>query len=138
MKRYIVLILAAILYSCSSTKIIELTSLSQTPCKEVTLIKNPKEFIDSVESLKVFQKDNNIVASMEVKTLSSSRFSFDVERKGSLIKLKMKDVSAKEGNYIGKMNVTASFKAFDTGSFKVDVTDIIGKKILASTEVEVK
>ncbi|MCL5030422.1 MAG: hypothetical protein M1480_15530 [Bacteroidetes bacterium] len=138
MKKYIILILAAILYSCSSTKIIELTALSQTPCKDVTLIKNPKTFIDSVESLKVFQKDNNIVASMEVKALSSSRFSFDVERKGSHIKLKMKDISDKEGDYVGIMNVTASFRSFDTGKFKIDVTDITGKKILASTEVEVK
>ena len=138
MKKYIVLILAAILYSCSSTKIIELTSLTQTPCKNLIQINNPKAFVDSVESLKVFQKDKDIVASMEVRTLSSSRFSFDVERKGSHIKLKMKEISDKEGNYVGIMNVTASFHSFDTGNLKVDVTDITGKKILASSEVEVK
>ncbi len=138
MKKFIILIFAVVLYSCSSTKIIELNSLSQTPCKDLIQIKNPKAFVDSIESLKVFQKDKDIVASIEVRALSSSRISFDVERKGSHIKLKMKDISDKEGNYTGTMNVTASFHSFDTGNLKVDVTDISGKKVLASAEVEVK
>ncbi len=140
MKKYLGIILCAIsFYACSRLRTIELTSLSQSPCKDEALVSAASEFADdSVSNLEVFQKEKNITASMEVTTFSNSRITFDIDNKGSRIRLKLRNFSNRTGGYVCKVIVTTSFKILEDGNYNVLVTNEDGKKTLASTEVEVK
>ncbi len=135
----LLIICSLLLASCGGIKQVELSSLSQTPCKNEEALGDTAKFNGTVvDSLKGYMQEDVFYISMTVRTYCTSKITFNAERKGSLIKLFLTSSPAVKGNCTCLMYVTTSLKNIEPGDYKIMVVNEKGDKTLAELESAVK
>lgn len=139
MKKLYFVFAAAFLFSaCSSSKKLELTSLDQKPCRSEVQLTDKNEFIgETAENLTLFQQGSLVYASMDLRAYCNAKISFDVEKDGDRIKLKVKNNNSASDDCVCISNVTTSVKNLTAGTYNFLITNSDGTQLLAQESLNV-
>lgn len=141
MKIYYLLLISSLLFAaCSSSKEeIMLGSLDQKPCRSEKQINSTDEFTgETADNLVLFQQSKDVYASMDIRAYCNAKISFDVEKNGDRIKLKVKNNSSAADKCVCFSNVTTSIKNLEPGSYTILVTNSEGNQLLTQGSIQVK
>lgn len=127
-----------LLAACGGTKQIELSSLSQTPCKNEAQIESGVNFSgETVEGLRAHRLGDDLYVSMAVRTFCSARITFIAEKKGNQIKLFLKNSPAVKGSCVCTTYVSTSLRNIEPGDYNIIIMNEKGDRLLASSEVTI-
>lgn len=138
---FTLVIVSSLLFSaCSSSKEeIKLGSLDQKPCRSEKQLNTSDEFTgETADNLVLFQQSGLIYASMDIRTYCNAKISFDVQKEGDRIKLKVKNNNTATDKCVCFTNVTTSIENLQPGSYTVLVTNAAGNQLLAQGSIQVK
>lgn len=140
MRNVLYLMFLALLFAaCSGTKEIQMGQLNQEPCKEQITIKDKGEFVgETVENLNVYQQGDNIMASMDVRTMCDARLSFEPQLNKKLILLKLRNNNVNGSKCVCFTKVTTTFSSPGSGDYKVRVMNAAGNVLLAEQTATIK
>lgn len=136
----IVIISSLLLSACSSSKEeIKLGSLDQKPCRSEKQLNTTDEFTgETADNLVLFQQSNLVYASMDIRTYCNAKISFDVQKDGDRIKLRVKNNNSAKDKCVCFTNVTTSIENLQPGSYTVLVTNAAGNQLLTQGSIQVK
>ena len=136
----IAIVFSLLIAACSSSKEeIKLGSLDQKPCRNEKQLNTTDEFNgETADNLVVFQQSNAVYASMDIRTYCNAKISFDIERNGDKIKLKVKNNNASTDKCVCFTNVTTSIENLEPGSYTVLITNGAGDQLLTQGSIQVK
>ncbi len=138
---YVIAIVSSLLLAaCSSSKEeVKLGSLDQKPCRNEKQLNTTDEFNgETADNLVVFKQGKAVYASMDIRTYCNAKISFDIERNGDRIKLKVKNNNASMDKCVCFTNVTTSIENLEPGSYTVLVTNAAGDQLLTQGSIQVK
>jgi hypothetical protein len=137
---YMVLLSAFIFAACSSSKQeIKLGSLDQKPCRNEKQLNTANEFTgETADNLVLYQQSSQVYASVDVRTYCNAKISFDVQKDGDRIKLKVKNNNTSIDKCVCFTNVTTSIENLEPGSYTVLITNGAGDQLLTQGTIEVK
>jgi hypothetical protein len=141
MKTFYVLLVSSLLFAaCSSSKEeIKLGSLDQKPCRSEKQLNSTDEFTgETADNLVLFQQSKLVYASMDIRTYCNAKISFDVDRNGDRIKLKVKNNNTATDKCVCFTNVTTSIENLEPGSYTILVTNGAGDQLLTQGSIQVK
>jgi hypothetical protein len=135
---YFLFVSALLFAACSSSKQLELTSLDQKPCRSEKQLTDKNEFTgETAENLTLFQQSDLVYASMDLRTHCNSKISFDVEKDGDRVKLKVKNNNTSTDDCVCISNVSTSVKNLAPGTYNFLITNSNGSQLLAQESVTV-
>jgi hypothetical protein len=141
MKTIYILFVSALLFAaCSSSKEeIKLSSLDQKPCRSEKQINSPNEFTgETGDNLVLYQQSSLVYASLDIRTYCNAKISFDVEKNGDRIKLKVKNNNPTTDKCVCFTNVTASIENLEPGTYTILITNVAGNQLLTQGSIQVK
>ena len=141
MKTFYALLVSSLLFAaCSSSKEeVSLGSLEQKPCRSEKQLNSTDEFTgETADNLVLFQQSKLVYASMDIRTYCNAKISFDIERNGDRIKLKVKNNNTSTDKCVCFANVTTSIENLEPGSYTILVTNEAGDQLLTQGSIQVK
>ena len=141
MKTFYILLVSSLLFAaCSSSKEgISLGSLDQKPCRSEKQLNSANEFTgETADNLVLFQQSKLVYASMDIRTYCNAKISFDVEKNGDRIKLKVKNNNSATDNCVCFSNVTTAIQNLEPGTYTILVTNSAGDQLLTQGSIQVK
>lgn len=136
----IIIVSSLFLSACSSSKQeIKLGTLDQKPCRSEKQLNTTDEFTgETADNLVLFQQSSLVYASMDIRTYCNAKISFDVQKDGDRIKLRVKNNNTATDKCVCFSNVTTSIENLDPGSYTVLVTNAAGNQLLTQGSIQVK
>jgi major membrane immunogen (membrane-anchored lipoprotein) len=136
----LVIVSSLLLGACSSSKEeIKLGSLDQKPCRSEKQLNSADEFTgETADNLVLFQQGNLVYASMDIRTYCNAKISFDIQKEGDRIKLRVKNNNIATDKCVCFTNVTTSIENLQPGSYTVLVTNAAGNQLLTQRSLQVK
>lgn len=136
----LVMVSSLLLSACSSSKEeIKLGSLDQKPCRSEKQLNTTDEFTgETADNLVLFQQSSLVYASMDIRTFCNAKISFDVQKDGDRIKLKVRNNNTATDKCVCFTNVTTSIENLQPGYYTVLVTNAAGNQLLTQGSIQVK
>jgi hypothetical protein len=134
---FIIIFSAVMLFGCASSKVAQLGTVSEEPCRNKSDVSDKNVFTgESVENLNVFQQGSSVYATMDVRTTCNSNVAFDMEHEKDQIKLKIRN-SGSNADCVCIKKVTTSIANLEAGTYQVTVLNA-NNQLLQQTQVIVK
>ncbi len=136
----LVIVSSLLLGACSSSKEgIKLGSLDQKPCRSEKQLNSADEFTgETADNLVLYQQSSLVYASMDIRTYCNAKISFDIQKEGDRIKLRVKNNNSATDKCVCFTNVTTTIENLQPGSYTVLVTNAAGNQLLAQGSILVK
>jgi PBP1b-binding outer membrane lipoprotein LpoB len=130
------LILAIFLFGCASQKEtvrnLQLGTFNITPCQNETQLNDPNEFLgETVDNLSSYQQSSFLAVSFKVRTRCNAQLAADVEKQGTNIILKLKNIQGQIVQCACYMNFATTITNLEPGTYRVMVMNAAGNILLA-------